>query len=258
MKNNKEYWGKTRRRTLGLITLVGCMILFGVFELSAESDLKDAQKRVEDKAEYIKTQYITYQKYNASNVTKSLDRLIDKTQQVRRDVARHSKEIDYDWLKKYTDEQRLSGITLMSPSGDVVQEYKTVDIPDAEVRKEIKREVVLNTAQYELKNYAERIETEDGTLVDISAVGRPDQKGVIVCYNATKAQYAKNYALSIQSLLEGYNMHTNGTIIITKGKKIIASNDKRHVDLNSFDCPFVSKLNRAIRNHKKQSQLMRF
>ena len=64
------------------------MILFGVFELSAESDLKDAQKRVEDKAEYIKTQYITYQKYNASNVTKSLDRLIDKTQQVRRAVAR--------------------------------------------------------------------------------------------------------------------------------------------------------------------------
>ena len=55
MKNNKEYWGKTRRRTLGLIMLVGCMILFGVFELSAESDLKDAQKRVEDKAEYIKT-----------------------------------------------------------------------------------------------------------------------------------------------------------------------------------------------------------
>ena len=43
MKNNKEYWGKTRRRTLGLITLVGCMIVFGVFELSAESDLKDAQ-----------------------------------------------------------------------------------------------------------------------------------------------------------------------------------------------------------------------
>lgn len=53
-------------------------------------------------------------------------------------------------------------------------------------------------------------------------------------------------------------MHTNGTIIITKGKKIIASNDKRHVDLNSFDCPFVSKLNRAIRNLKKRSQLMSF
>ena len=48
MKNNKEYWGKTRRRTLGLIMLVGCMILFGVFELSAESDLKDAQKRVDE------------------------------------------------------------------------------------------------------------------------------------------------------------------------------------------------------------------
>lgn len=58
-----------------------------------------------------------------------------RQQQVRRDVARHSKEIDYDLLKKYTGEQRLSGITLMSPSGDVVQEYKTVDIPDAEVKK---------------------------------------------------------------------------------------------------------------------------
>lgn len=54
MKNNKEYWGKTRRRTLGLIMLVGCMILFGVFELSAESDLKDAQKRVEDKQNILK------------------------------------------------------------------------------------------------------------------------------------------------------------------------------------------------------------
>lgn len=152
-------------------------------------------------------------------VTKSLDRLIDKTQQVRRDVARHSKEIDYDLLKKYTGEQRLSGITLMSPSGDVVQEYKTVDIPDAEVRKEIKREVVLNTAQYELKNYAERIETEDGTLVDISAVGRPDQKRRDRLLYCNKGTVCKNSALSIQSLLEGYNMHTNGTIIITEREK---------------------------------------
>ena len=56
-----------------------------------------------------------------------------------------------------------------------------------------------------LKTYAASIVLEDGSQVDLAAYGRSDEKGIIITFYHTSAEYARNYNLTIQSLLSGYD-----------------------------------------------------
>lgn len=47
-----------------------------------------------------------------------------------------------------------------------------------------------------LKTYAASIVLEDGSQVDLAAYGRSDEKGIIITFYHTSAEYARNYNFS--------------------------------------------------------------
>lgn len=69
----------------------------------------------------------------------------------------------------------------------------------------------------------------------------------------TNAEYAKNYNLTVQSLLSGYDTYRDGIIAITDGHKIVASNDESMVGKNVNENEVVRKL----RNNGKIGKLVR-
>lgn len=77
-----------------------------------------------------------------------------------------------------------------------------------------------------LKTYAASIVLEDGSQVDLAAYGRSDEKGIIITFYHTSAEYARNYNLTIQSLLSGYDTYSSGMLVVTNGKNVVASNDE--------------------------------
>ena len=77
-----------------------------------------------------------------------------------------------------------------------------------------------------LKTYAASIVLEDGSQVDLAAYGRSDENGIIITFYHTSAEYARNYNLTIQSLLSGYDTYSSGMIVVTDGKNVVASNDE--------------------------------
>lgn len=77
-----------------------------------------------------------------------------------------------------------------------------------------------------LKTYAASIVLEDGSQVDLAAYGRSDEKGIIITFYHTSAEYARNYNLTIQSLLSGYDTYSSGMIVVTDGKNVVDSNDE--------------------------------
>ena len=79
---------------------------------------------------------------------------------------------------------------------------------------------------YPRKTYAASIVLEDGSQVDLAAYGRSDEKGIIITFYHTSAEYARNYNLTIQSLLSGYDTYSSGMIVVTDGKNVVASNDE--------------------------------
>ena len=76
---------------------------------------------------------------------------------------------------------------------------------------------------------------------------------MIVGFHHTNAEYAKNYNITVQSLLSGYDTYRDGIIAITDGHKIVASNDESMVGKNVNENGVVRKL----RNNGKIGKLIR-
>ncbi len=230
------------KRFLQVMGLMGLMILAGVFAVSFRADLNRAEQVMEDTVDYVGGQYIICDKFNADSVTKSLDRMVERARQVQRYLENTELKPDHNLLEDCASDMRLTGILLLNPDGTVEYEYRQNDEGYQELEESMKKESLLDVAEYPLKTYAARLDIEDGSLVDLAAIGRTDAPGLIVCYYHTPVQFTKNYRLSIQSVLSGFNMHTDGTVAITDGTRIIASNAEDLVGMAVQEEPVIEKL----------------
>ena len=68
---------------------------------------------------------------------------------------------------------------------------------------------------------------ENGSQIDIAACARKDALGIVAIYYYTSPEFARNYTLTIQGLLKGYNIQKDGTIIVADNGIIVASNDEK-------------------------------
>ena len=53
------------------------------------------------------------------------------------------------------------------------------------------------------ERYSERFAREDGSHIDIAACARKDAPGIVAIYYYTSPEFARNYTLTIQGLLNG-------------------------------------------------------
>ena len=66
------------------------------------------------------------------------------------------------------------------------------------------------------ESYSERFAREDGSYIDIAACARKDAPGIVAIYYYTSPEFARNYTLTIQGLLNGYSIQKDGTIIVAE------------------------------------------
>ena len=235
---------------LGLMALVGLM--------SYRSDLHLASQNLTDATQYVKQQRTAYDRFNDTSVTKSLMRVIENAQQIDREIQYKialtgEATLNTDDLRRYTYEQRLTGIILMNEHGVVQREYSTDGLDYAALRGYVTMDTVLGTAQFPIKTYTARIRLDDGSYVDLAAHGRTDEPGVIVVYYHTSAEYATDYNLIIQNLLEGYDPGTEETLVVTSGDSIIAANREGLAGQNVDDVPVL----RSIRENAHGGEMTR-
>lgn len=65
---------------------------------------------------------------------------------------------------------------------------------------------------------------------------------MIVAYYHTTAEYARNYTLTIQGSLAGYNTRDDGVIVVANGDRIIASNDEELADTKVEDSRILQQI----------------
>ena len=230
------------KRFLQIMVLMGLLILGGVGAASYQADISKATQVMEDTVDYVGGQYIICDKFNADSVTKSLDRMVERVRQVQRYLEAADRAPDDSMLAECAADLRLTGIVLLAPDGSVQCECRQNSEGQEELEESMRKESLLDVARYPLKTYAARLDVADGSLIDLAATGRKDAPGAIACYYHTPVQYTKNYKLSIQSVLSGYNTHTDGTVVITDGARIIASNDESLVGTMTEEQPVVEQL----------------
>ena len=189
----------------------------------------ETEERLLEIVNYVKVQCSTYTHYNESSESKSLLRAIESARQMSTNIATETQDGDplaVEFLKENLQTLWVDGIFVMDEDGRIACEYSM----NANLRDKIigylQKDVIMDFAEYTERTYAERISTEDGGNIDIAACARQDQPGIVATYYYTPAEFVRNYTLTIQSLLNGYNTEKDGTILVSDKGTVIASNDE--------------------------------
>ena len=130
----------------------------------------------------------------------------------------------------------------LDPTGSIVAEYDSDGISAEELLAQIDHEALMDTLGFKEKTYAIRIGADDEAHVDIAAIGRVDQDGVILGYYRTSQEYARTFNNSIRTLVAGYTPEHDGTIVISDGNHIVASNEESLVGTNTDDLPILRRI----------------
>lgn len=236
-------------KRLWTLSIVGCVIVvLTVLFVSIKVETNNVKNRIHSTIEYIKDQYSIYNSFNDAVEAKSLVRMVEKVQQTARNFKADDQALEKEHLKQYAGEQKLTGIIVLNDKDQQIAQYhmgsRFQKVMDYVMEKETLRDV----KKYPQKSYMVRIDLKNGGYIDLASYGRIDAKGTIIGYQYIKAEYAKNSELTIKNVLAGYKQENDGTIVITNGNDIIASNDKKLINTKAQNNPVVNEIRKSVKS----------
>ena len=229
----KKFW---------LVCIAVGISLFGVvFALSRRADIQNCEQRLTGVMEFIKAQSADYTKYNDTAVAKSL---------VREAAAVHALEglslgCDEAALLEYARTLWLTGVSVLNAQGDLVCEYTENGTGYAQLQSGIKMEPILSVIDYPQKTYVKRVELGGGNFVNVAVHSCADGTGVVLAYRYIPAEFSQKSVLSIQTLLDGYEISSTGTLLVAEDNRVAASNDPTLIGMNIFESERLMSIRRS-------------
>ena len=136
-------------------------------------------------------------------------------------------QLSEDFLKENLQTLWVDGIIVLDTEGKTDCEYSTDESLANEITEYLQKEIMMDFSGYEERSYSERFTREDGSHIDIAACARKDAPGIVAIYYYTSPEFARNYTLTVQGLLNGYSVQKDGTIIVADEGIVVASNDEK-------------------------------
>ena len=229
-----------------LCIAVGIFLLGIVFALSRRTDIQNCEQRLTGVMEFIKAQSADYTKYNDTAVAKSL---------VREAAAVHALEglslgCDETALSEYARTLWLTGVSVLNAQGELVCEYTENGTGYAQLQSGIKMEPILSVIDYPQKTYVKRVELGGDNFVNVAVHSCADGTGVVLAYRYIPAEFSQKSVLSIQTLLDGYEISSTGTLLVAEDNRVAASNDPTLIGMNIFESERLMSIRRSGRADK--------
>ena len=245
---------KKEKRIRLLGGLIGiCVVAVSLFYLSY-AEKAEAEKRMIEIVNYVKVQCSTYTHYNESSESKSLLRAIESAGQMSTNIKMETENggrLSREFLQDNLQSLWVDGIIVLDAEGKTDCEYSTDESLAGEITEYLQKDIIMDFAGYEERSYSERFTKEDGSHIDIAACARKDARGIVAIYYYTSPEFARNYTLTIQGLLNGYSVQKDGTIIVADDGIVVASNDESLLGENTADNEVIQ----AMKKHKDSQHI---
>ena len=237
---------KKKEKRLQLFgALIGiCVAVVSLFYFF-HAEKAEAEKRMVEIVNYVKVQCSTYTHYNESTESKSLLRAIESARQMSTNIKTEKENgghLSREFLKENLQTLWVDGIIVLDTAGKTDCEYSTDESLANEITAYLQKEIIMDFAGYEERSYSERFARKDESYIDIAACARKDAPGIVAIYYYTPPEFARNYTLTIQGLLNGYSIQKDGTIIVADEGIVVASNDESLLGQNTADNEVVQAM----------------
>ena len=226
----------------GLIGI--CVALVSLFYFF-HTEKAETEKRMVEIVNYVKVQCSTYTHYNESSESKSLLRAIESARQMSTNIdmeIENGGHLSQEFLKENLQTLWVDGILVLDAVGKTDCEYSMDESLTGEITAYLQKDIIMDFAGYEERSYSERFTREDGSYIDIAACARKDAPGIVAIYYYTSPEFARNYTLTIQGLLNGYSIQKDGTVIVADDGIVVASNDESLLGQNTADNEVVQAM----------------
>ena len=238
---------KKEKRIQVVGSLIGiCVAVVSLFYFF-HAEKAEAEKRMVEIVNYVKVQCSTYTHYNESSESKSLLRAIESARQMSTNIKMETENgghLSEDFLKENLQTLWVDGILVLDAEGKTDCEYSMDEPLTGEITEYLQKDIIMDFTGYEERSYSERFTRKDGSHIDIAACARKDAPGIVAIYYYTSSEFARNYTLTIQSLLNGYSTQKDGTIIVADEGIVVASNDESLLGQNTADNEVVQAMKR--------------
>ena len=236
---------KKEKRIQLLGGMIGiCVAVVALFYFF-HAEKAEAEKRMVEIVNYVKVQCSTYTHYNESSESKSLLRAIESARQMSTNIKTETEnggQISEDFLKENLQTLWVDGILVLDADGKTDCEYSTDESLTNEITEYLQKDIIMDFTGYEERTYSERFDREDGSHVDIAACARKDAPGIVAIYYYTSPEFARNYTLTIQGLLNGYSTQKDGTVLVADDGIVVASNDESLLGQNTAKNEVVQEM----------------
>ena len=236
---------KKEKRIQLLGGLIGiCVAVVSLFYFF-HAEKAEAENRMVEIINYVKVQCSTYTHYNESSESKSLLRAIESARQMSTNIKMETEnggQLSEDFLRENLQTLWVDGIIVLDTEGKMDCEYSMDEALTNEITEYLQKDIIMDFTGYEERTYSERFNRKDGSYIDIAACARKDAPGIVATYYYTSPEFARNYTLTIQGLLNGYSVQKDGTIIVADEGIVVASNDESLLGQNAADNEVVQAM----------------
>ena len=236
---------KKEKRIQLLGGLIGiCVAVVSLFYFF-HAEKAEAENRMVEIINYVKVQCSTYTHYNESSESKSLLRAIESARQMSTNIKMETEnggQLSEDFLKENLQTLWVDGIIVLDTEGKMDCEYSMDEALTNEITEYLQKDIIMDFTGYEERTYSERFNRKDGSHIDIAACARKDAPGIVAIYYYTSPEFARNYTLTIQGLLNGYSIQKDGTIIVADDGIVVASNNESLLGQNTADNEVVQAM----------------
>ena len=241
---------KSNRLLYTLEVLLGVILMGGVFLIAVHVDVRSAKRTLTSTVSYIKEQCNQYERLNLASETKSMMRIIESVHQIDHALTENGTDagtVTTEMLEQWARDSYVTGVLLLDENGKVQAQYgDPVDgLSTEELSEHMTSDALQDAILFSEKTYAMRFSCEDGSYADLAATGNVDGSGIVAAYYHTTLEYTRAFHLSVDTLLEGYNLEQDGTIVVSRGKEIIASNDGTLIGKSTDDVEILRKIKEA-------------
>ena len=236
---------KKEKRIQLLGGLIGICVAVVSLLYFFHTEKTEAEKRMVEIVNYVKVQCSTYTHYNESSESKSLLRAIESARQMSTNInieIENGGQLSREFLKGNLQTLWVDGIIILDKDGKTDCEYSRDESLTNEIMEYLQKDIIMDFAGYEERTYSERFNRKDGSHIDIAACARKDAPGIVATYYYTSPEFARNYTLTIQGLLNVYSVQKDGTIIVADEGSIVASNDESLLGQNTTDNEVVQAM----------------
>ena len=236
---------KKEKRIQLLGGLMGiCVAVVSLFYFF-HAEKSEAEKRMVEIVNYVKVQCSTYTHYNESSESKSLLRTIESARQMSTNIHMEIENggwLSQDFLKENLQTLWVDGIIILDKEGKTDCEYSTDESLTNEITEYLQKDIIMDFAGYEERSYSERFTRKMVPILILQPAPEKDAPGIVAIYYYTSPEFARNYTLTIQGLLNGYSVQKDGTIIIADDGIVVASNDESLLGQNTTGSGVIQEM----------------